>query len=43
MSCFAFLLVTGKTRDEAQKNIREAIELYREPHPSDLEGVAADN
>lgn len=26
----------GKTREEALKNIREAIELYLEPSPSDL-------
>lgn len=32
----------GKTRDEALLNIREAIELYLEPNPSELEGVAAE-
>ena len=26
----------GKTRDEALKNVREAIDLYLEPSPSDL-------
>jgi predicted RNase H-like HicB family nuclease len=26
----------GKTRDEALRNIREAIELYLEPSPGDL-------
>lgn len=31
----------GRTRNEALKNIREAIELYLEPNPSVLEGVAA--
>ena len=28
----------GKTRQEALKNIREAIELYLEPDPSELIG-----
>ncbi|MBT5707902.1 type II toxin-antitoxin system HicB family antitoxin [bacterium] len=32
----------GKNRDEALQNIREAIELYLEPNPSELEGVAAE-
>ncbi|HEV7923921.1 MAG TPA: type II toxin-antitoxin system HicB family antitoxin [Verrucomicrobiae bacterium] len=26
----------GKTREEALKNVREAIDLYLEPSPSDL-------
>ena len=28
----------GKTRDEALANIREAIDLYMEPDPDELEG-----
>ena len=32
----------GKTRDEALLNIREAIEFYLEPNPSELEGIAAE-
>jgi predicted RNase H-like HicB family nuclease len=30
----------GKTKEEALQNIREAIDLYLEPEPSDLSSVS---
>jgi predicted RNase H-like HicB family nuclease len=30
------LLVSGKTKEEALRNIREAIDLYLEPEPNEL-------
>ena len=32
----------GKTKGKAFQNIREAVELYLEPNPSELEGIAAE-